>query len=105
MFIAPQANQSPRSGGAQSNHLRMDKIKTILILLAVIIGSLAVLGTIGFIYSLLQYVLLIGVLCLAGYIGVRLLTNKRPKEIESSNPERQLKKAERTLEEYKRRLK
>ena len=85
--------------------LRMDKIKTILILIAVIIGSLAVLGTVGLIYSLLQYLLLFGVLCLAGYIGVRLLSNKRPQEIESSNPERQLQNAERTLDEYKRRLK
>jgi len=54
---------------------------------------------------LLQPVLLLGVLGLAGYIGVRLLTNKSPRQIDSSGPERQLQKVERTLEEYKRKLK
>ena len=83
----------------------MDKIKTILILIAVILGALGVLGMIGFLYSLLQSVLLLGVLGLAGYIGVRLLTNKSPRQIDSSGPERQLQKVERTLEEYKRKLK
>ena len=82
----------------------MDKIKTILILIAIILGGLVVLGTIGLVYSLLQYVLLFGVLCLGGYIGVRLLTNKSPREFDSSGPERQLRKAERTLAKYKRKL-
>ena len=83
----------------------MDKIKTILILIAIIIGALAVLATIGFIYSALGYLLLFGILCLAGYIGVRLLSGKSTREIESSGPERQLQNVERTLEEYKRKLK
>ena len=83
----------------------MDKIKTILILIAIILGALAVLATIGFIYSMLPLLLLIGVLGLAGYIGVRLSTNKNPREIDSSDPERHMKKVERTLEEYKRKLK
>ena len=83
----------------------MDKIKTILILIAIILGAPAVLATIGFIYSMLQFLVVVGVLGLAGYIGVRLLTNKTPREIDSSGPERQMQKVERTLEEYKRRLK
>ena len=83
----------------------MDKIKTILIVIGIILGGLAVFLTIGFIYSLLQTLLLVGVIGLAGYIGVRLLTNKSPREIESSGPERHLQKVERTLEEYKRKLK
>ena len=66
----------------------MDKIKTILILIAIILGGLAVLATIGFIYSLLQFLLLVGVIGLAGYIGVRILTNKSPRELDSSGPER-----------------
>jgi uncharacterized membrane-anchored protein YhcB (DUF1043 family) len=82
----------------------MDKIKTILILIAIILGALAVLGTIGLLYSMLQFVLLIGVLGLAGYIGVRLLSNKSPREIDS-NHDPLLQKVERTLEEYKRKLK
>lgn len=83
----------------------MDKIKTILILIAIILGGLIVLGAIGLVYSLFQYLLLFGILCLGGYVAVRLLTNKSPREIESSGPERQLRNVERTLEEYKRKLK
>lgn len=83
----------------------MDKIKTILIVIAVIFCSLGVLATIGFLYSLLQLVLLVGAVGIVGYIGVRLFSSKSPRQIEPSGPERQLKKVERTLEEYKRRLK
>ena len=83
----------------------MDKIKTILIVLGIIFGGLIVFMTIGFIYSLLQFLLLAGVIGLAGYIGVRILSGKSPREIESSGPERHLQKVERTLEEYKRKLK
>jgi len=83
----------------------MDGIKTILILIALILGGLAILATIGLIYSMLPVLLLLGVLGLAGYIGIRFLTNKGPREIDSSDHERQMKKAERTLEEYKRKLK
>jgi hypothetical protein len=85
--------------------LLMDKIKTILIAIVVIFAALGVFVTVGFIYSLLQLLLLVGVVGLAGYVGVRLLTNKSPREIESSSgSERQLQKVERTLEEYKRKL-
>ena len=83
----------------------MDKIKTILILIAIILGGLIVFATIGFIYSLVQFLLLVGVIGLAGYIGVRILTNKSPRELDPSGPERHLQKVERTLEEYKRKLK
>ena len=83
----------------------MDKIKTILILIVIIFAALGIMVTAGFIYSLLQLLLLVGVVGLAGYIGVRLLTNKSPRQLESSGPERQLQKVERTLEEYKRKLK
>ena len=82
----------------------MDKIKVILILIGVVVVGLGVFAAIGIIYSLLQLLLLVGVVGLAGYIGVRLLTNKSPREIESSGPEHHLQKVERTLEEYKRKL-
>ena len=83
----------------------MDKIKTILIVIAVIFCSLGVLATIGFLYSILQLVLVVGVVALAGYIGLRLLSDKNPRQIDSSGPERHLEKVERTLNEYKRKLK
>lgn len=82
----------------------MDKIKVILILIGVVVVGLGVFAAIGIIYSLLQLLLLVGVVGLAGYIGVRLLTNKSPREIDSSGPEHHLQKVERTLEEYKRKL-
>ncbi|HJS24742.1 MAG TPA: hypothetical protein VJ751_10345 [Pyrinomonadaceae bacterium] len=83
----------------------MDKIKTILILIAIILGTLTIFATIGFLYSLVQFLFLAGVIGLAGYIAIRLLSNKRPRELDSSGPERHLQKVERTLEEYRRKLK
>ena len=82
----------------------MDKIKTILIAIVIFFAALGVILTAGFIYSLLQLLLLVGVVGLAGYIGIRLLTNKSPRELDSSGPEHHLQKVERTLEEYKRKL-
>jgi uncharacterized membrane-anchored protein YhcB (DUF1043 family) len=82
----------------------MDKIKTILILIAIVLGALGVLALIGLVYSMLQFLMLVAVLGLAGYVGVRLMSNKTPREIDSA-PERHLQKVERTLEEYKRKLK
>jgi fatty acid desaturase len=80
--------------------LLMDKIKTILIVIVLIFAAIGIILTAGFLYSLLQLLLLVGVVGLAGYIGIRLLTKIEP----SSRPERQLKQVERTLEEYKRKL-
>ena len=85
--------------------LLMDKIKTILIVIVLIFAAIGIILTAGFLYSLLQLLLLVGVVGLAGYIGIRLLTNKSRREIEPSpGPERHLKQVERTLEEYKRKL-
>jgi hypothetical protein len=84
---------------------RMDKIKIILILIAVILGSLAILATISFIYSAFQYLLLFGFLCLAGFIGIRLLIKKSPPQIDALDSQRESKKVEHTLEEYRRQLK
>ena len=83
----------------------MDKIKTILIILAIIFCSLGVLATVGLIYSILQLVLLVGVVGVAGYIGVRLFSRNSARQIDSSGAEHQMKKVERTLDEYKRKLK
>lgn len=83
----------------------MDKIKTILIVIVLIFAAIGIILTAGFLYSLLPLILLVGVVGLAGYIGIRLLTNRSPRQVESSPaPERQLKQVDRTLEEYKRKL-
>ena len=83
----------------------MDKIKTILIVIAIIFCSLGVLAAIGFLYSIVQLLLLLGAVGVTGYIAVRLFTSKSPPAIDSSRPERQQQTVERTLEEYKRKLK
>jgi len=42
----------------------MDKVKTILTLIAVILGGLVLLAGISLVYSLLNYILVFAVLCL-----------------------------------------
>jgi predicted tellurium resistance membrane protein TerC len=83
----------------------MDKIKLILITIAVILGSLGLLAVIGLISSLIQSLFWIGVLVLAGYVGVKLLVRDKPRETDSLDAPNTLKQVERTLEEYRRKLK
>jgi predicted tellurium resistance membrane protein TerC len=83
----------------------MDKIKLILITIAVVLGSLGLLAVIGLVSSLIQSLFWIGVLCLAGYVGVKLLVKDKPHETDSLNVPHTLKQVERTLEEYRRKLK
>jgi len=81
----------------------MEKLKTILTLIAVILGALAVLAVVGFIYSLLGYILILGVVCLGGYIAFRLLTKSHDKQIAALDPKKELERVQRLLDEYKRR--
>lgn len=83
----------------------MDKIRRILTLIAVILGALALLATIGFISSLVQSLFLLLLLCLAGYVGVKLFLRDKPRETDSLNAPHDLKQVERTFEEYRRKLK
>ncbi len=83
----------------------MDKIKLILITIAVILGSLGLLALVGLVASLIQSLFWIGLLCVAGYIGVKLLVKDKPRETDSLNAPHALKQVERTLEEYRRKLK
>ena len=82
----------------------MDKLKTILTTLAVILVALGLLAAVGFIYTLLSYILLFGVLCLAGWIAYRLLAGSKQENLPASKPQGELKKADRILEDYKRKL-
>jgi 4-hydroxybenzoate polyprenyltransferase len=81
----------------------MDKVKTILTLIAIILGALAVLAVVGFIYSLLGYILILGVVCLAGYTAFRFLSKPNEKQLAAPDPKRELEKVQRVLDEYKRR--
>ncbi len=82
----------------------MDKIKIILITIAVILGSWG-LAMVGLVSALIQSLFWIGLLCVAGYIGVKLLVKDKPRETDSLNAPHALKQVERTLEEYRRKLK
>ncbi|HEY9501067.1 MAG TPA: hypothetical protein VIR01_05485 [Pyrinomonadaceae bacterium] len=83
----------------------MDKLKIILITIAVILGSLGLLAVIGLVSSLIQSLFWIAVLCLAGYARVQRLVRDKPRETDSLNAPHDLKQIERTLEEYRRKLK
>ena len=80
----------------------MDKLKTILTLIAVILVALVALAAIGFVYTALQFLLLFGIICLGAVMVLRFLMKPSPRQIDEPDPERELRKVERTLEEYKR---
>ena len=77
-------------------------MKTILTLIAVIVGALAVLAVIGFIYSALGYVLILGVLCLGAYIAFKLFAKSDTPQLSAPDPKRELERVQRLLDEYKR---
>jgi len=83
----------------------MDKIKLILITIAVVLCSLGLLAVVGLVSALIQSLFWIGLLVLAGYIGVKLLVRDKPSETDSLNAPHALKQVEHTLEEYRRKLK
>jgi 4-hydroxybenzoate polyprenyltransferase len=80
----------------------MDKIKPILTLIAIILGALAVLAVIGLVYTALGYILILGIVCLGGYIAFRLFTKADDKQLSTPDPKRELEKVQRLLDEYKR---
>lgn len=80
----------------------MDKIKAILMIIAVILGLLGLLAAIGFIYSLLFYGFILAVVCLGGYLAFRLFAKPEAKQLHSPDPQKQLEKVQRLLDEYKR---
>ena len=79
---------------------RMDKLKTILTLVAVISVALVALLVIGLVYAAFYYLLLFGVLCLGAVIAWRFLGKSTQPQIDTTKNE--LKSAARVLDEYKR---
>jgi hypothetical protein len=79
----------------------MDKIKLILIVVAVIIGGLGVLAAIGLVYSLMNYIIVFGVIALGVYIAVKLGAKPEPKEIKPPDSRKELKNIQRLLDQYK----
>jgi len=80
----------------------MDKIKTILTLVAVILVALVVLAGIGFIYTFLSFLLILGIVCLGAVIAFRFLRGSNRGQVHAADPHQELKKVERLLDEYKR---
>jgi amino acid permease len=80
----------------------MDKIKIILVIIAVILGSLGLFVAIGFIYSLLFYAFVLAVIGLGGYIAFKLFVKPEEKQLKAPDPKKQLEKVQRLLDEYKR---
>ena len=83
----------------------MDKIKLILITIAVILCALGLLALVGLVSALIQSLFWIGLLGVAAYIGVKLLVKDKPRDIDALNAPHALKQVEHTLEEYRRKLK
>jgi len=79
----------------------MNSLKTILTLIAIILGALALLAGIGLIYSLLYYILFLAVICIGGYVAFRLLSRSRPERIEAPDPKKELQNVQRLLDQYK----
>lgn len=78
----------------------MDKLKTILTLIAVIFVSLAALAAIGLIYAAFYYLLMFGILCLGTVVAFRFMkSSQRQVDTTKNDP----KTAARILDEYKRR--
>jgi cobalamin biosynthesis protein CobD/CbiB len=78
----------------------MDKLKTILTLIAVIFVALVALAAIGLVYAAMYYLLLFGILCLGTVIAFRLLIKPSQEQIDTTKDER--KRVGRILDEYKR---
>ena len=81
---------------------RVDKLKTILTLVGIILGALAVLAVVGFIYTAAGYVMILAVVSLGGYIAFRLVGASGDKQVSAPDPKRELDKVQRLLDEYKR---
>lgn len=80
----------------------MNNIKNILTVIAVILGAIVVLSLVGMVITALQYLFWLGVICIAAVVAVKLLRKPDAPQLESKSYMKELKSAERTLQEYKR---
>lgn len=82
--------------------------KILLGAIVLVLGIYLGLVIIGFLYSALWYLLVVGVLGLGGYLGYKYLTGEKRKEIEGVDTVSQLEldnaKIVKDLEEIKRRI-
>lgn len=80
----------------------MDNLKSILKIIAIILGIVLALAVVGLVLTALQYIFWLGLLGLAVVVAVKLFGKSDVRQLESKGPLRTLKETERSLEEYKR---
>jgi hypothetical protein len=83
----------------------MNYIKLILIAVGLILATMLAFSVIGIIYSAMWYLFLLGVVAIGGAVGYKLLKKEAEQpQLEDKMPVviADMKNADRTLEEYKR---
>ena len=83
----------------------MNFIKIILVAVGLIIAAMLAFSIIGIVYSALWYLFLLGIVVIGGAVGYKLLVkDKESPKLEDKTPITiaEMKNADRTLEEYKR---
>ena len=83
----------------------MNFIKVILIAVGLFLAAMLAFSVVGIVYSALWYLFLLGVVVIGGAVGYKLLIKeKHSQELEDNTPITiaEMKNADRTLEEYKR---
>ncbi|HEV2914318.1 MAG TPA: hypothetical protein VGX92_13660 [Pyrinomonadaceae bacterium] len=80
----------------------MSNIKIILTTIAVVLGVVVALAAIGMVITAIQYLFWLAVLCLAVFGAVKLFGKSDSPRLEGRARVDELKSADHTLEEYKR---
>ncbi len=83
----------------------MNFIKIILIAIGLVLAAMLAFSVIGIVYSALWYLFLLGIVAFGGAVGYKLLMkDKELSKLEDKTPITiaEMKNADRTLEEYKR---
>ena len=83
----------------------MKYIKIILFAVGLVLAAMLAFSVIGIVYSALWYLFLLGIVAISGAVGYKLLTKeKESRQLNENMPIviAEIKNADRTLEEYKR---
>ncbi len=79
----------------------MKNIKTILVIIAVVLGAVVAFSLVGLMMTLAQYIFWLGVIGIAGYAAIKLFKKSNSPQLEAKSPVQELENAGRTLDEYK----
>lgn len=90
----------------RSEQKTMNWLKYILIALGLIFLGIIALSVVGLISAAFYYLLVLGVVGIAGYVGYKVIAKSRARELQSRDPITKIEvdaaRAARQLEEYKR---